>query len=494
MTVEGFSHTLGTAGQGEATAWGLVEIAPLAVRRRFPLAVWLTILALVAAQAAVTGTNEGFGVFFALLVGAYTVGGYTPRRTAVASLLLLVPVVAYTNWRSTGNLFDDTTFIVALVSGFWVAGRVVWSRNQLVLPARGAVRGPAPRPGRGSTGPGRRAARADRPRRPRRRRAQRLADGGAGRGGGGAAAGGRTLRGVPAGHPAGGALDPDRAARAALRAGRGLRRPPPRTRPIRPALRARGCATRTCWSASWPPRASPSTSPWRGSAVSCPAGVDLAAYRILQEALTNALRHAGAATVTARVVAGPDEVVVDVVDFGGGPRMNGHDLHGGRGPAGHARAGPALRRRGPRPVPRTRASGCTPGSRCRRSRRCRDDDPGGGRRRPGAGARRVRRGAPHAAGPRGRRRSGGRAGGGRRGTSAPPRRGAHGRPDAAGRRHRRHPRDLPGSALRDPGAGPDDVRPRRVRPRRAAGRGQRLPAQGRATPDAVRRRADGRGG
>ena len=47
--------------------------------------------------------------------------------------------------------------------------------------------------------------------------------------------------------------------------------------------------------------------------------------------MTNALRHAGAATVRARVVAGPDEVVVDVVDFGGGPRMNGHDLHGGRG-------------------------------------------------------------------------------------------------------------------------------------------------------------------
>ena len=103
------------------------------MRRRFPLAVWLTILALVTAQAAVTGTNEGGGVFFSLLVGAYTVGGYTPRRTAVASLLLLVPVVAYTNWRSTGNLFDDTTFIVALVSGFWAAGRVVWSRNQLVL-------------------------------------------------------------------------------------------------------------------------------------------------------------------------------------------------------------------------------------------------------------------------------------------------------------------------------------------------------------------------
>ena len=97
VTVDGFFHTLGTTGQGATTAWGLAAIAPLAVRRRFPLVAWLAILSLVTAQAAVTGTNEGFGVFFALLVGAYTVGGYTPRRTAVASLLLLVPVVAYTN-------------------------------------------------------------------------------------------------------------------------------------------------------------------------------------------------------------------------------------------------------------------------------------------------------------------------------------------------------------------------------------------------------------
>ena len=110
------------------------------MRRRFPLAVWLTILALVAAQAAATGTNEGFGVFFALLVGVYTVGAHTPRRTAVVSLLLLVPVVAFTSWRSTGKLLDDTVFIVTLVSGFWIAGRVVWSRNQLVEIGRASCR------------------------------------------------------------------------------------------------------------------------------------------------------------------------------------------------------------------------------------------------------------------------------------------------------------------------------------------------------------------
>jgi signal transduction histidine kinase len=71
-----------------------------------------------------------------------------------------------------------------------------------------------------------------------------------------------------------------------------------------------------------------------GDAEELPAGVDLAAYRILQEALTNALRHAGTATVRAHVLAAPDEVVVDVVDSGGGHRTDGHDPSGGRGLVG----------------------------------------------------------------------------------------------------------------------------------------------------------------
>jgi signal transduction histidine kinase len=47
-----------------------------------------------------------------------------------------------------------------------------------------------------------------------------------------------------------------------------------------------------------------------------PPAVDLSAYRLLQEALTNALRHAGPARVTARVAYGPDAVEISVVDDG----------------------------------------------------------------------------------------------------------------------------------------------------------------------------------
>ena len=330
VTVEGFSHLLGTDGQGAVVAWGLVEVAPLAVRRRFPLAVWLTILALVAAQAAVTGSNEGAGVFVGLLVGIYTVGAHTPRRTAVACLLLPVPVVGYASWRSTGNPFDDTAFIVTLMSGFWIAGRVVWSRNQLVL--RLAEQSEELRRGRAAEA---RALAAEH----RERIARDVHD---------VVAHSVSLMVVQA--EAGEAQLPADAAsaeclRAIQRVGRST------LTELRGLLSALGEDTGATPGDQPDPTRAPSPRlrdadllvdelaaagvnvdlVLEGDAGQLPAGVDLAAYRILQEALTNALRHADSATVRARVLVGPDEVVVDVVDFGGSPRMNGHDPQGGRG-------------------------------------------------------------------------------------------------------------------------------------------------------------------
>jgi signal transduction histidine kinase len=64
-----------------------------------------------------------------------------------------------------------------------------------------------------------------------------------------------------------------------------------------------------------------------------PPGLDLAAYRIVQEALTNTLKHAEAsqAKVTLRYSAG--ELAVEVLDDGRGPAANGTQ-GGGRGLAG----------------------------------------------------------------------------------------------------------------------------------------------------------------
>lgn len=50
-----------------------------------------------------------------------------------------------------------------------------------------------------------------------------------------------------------------------------------------------------------------------------PPGVDLAAYRIVQEALTNVLKHAGPAATTVSVRYGADAVRVEVVNAPGGP-------------------------------------------------------------------------------------------------------------------------------------------------------------------------------
>jgi len=62
-----------------------------------------------------------------------------------------------------------------------------------------------------------------------------------------------------------------------------------------------------------------------------PPAVDLSVYRVLQEALTNALRHAGPATVQVRVDYGPDAVRLDVVDDGAGSHGTNGAMGSGTG-------------------------------------------------------------------------------------------------------------------------------------------------------------------
>ncbi|GAA3391950.1 sensor histidine kinase [Cryptosporangium minutisporangium] len=66
-----------------------------------------------------------------------------------------------------------------------------------------------------------------------------------------------------------------------------------------------------------------------------PPGADLAAYRVVQEALTNVLRHAGPATATVRVDYGAEAVRVEVTDTGAG----GTELARRHGAEGHGIAG-----------------------------------------------------------------------------------------------------------------------------------------------------------
>jgi signal transduction histidine kinase len=62
-----------------------------------------------------------------------------------------------------------------------------------------------------------------------------------------------------------------------------------------------------------------------------PAVVDLAAYRLVQESLTNVLRHAGPASATVQVAYEPDTLAITVTDTGRG--------HGPAKPGGHGLLG-----------------------------------------------------------------------------------------------------------------------------------------------------------
>ena len=65
-----------------------------------------------------------------------------------------------------------------------------------------------------------------------------------------------------------------------------------------------------------------------------PSGVDLSAYRIVQEALTNAFRHAGPAHTVVRVCYGADALEVQVIDDGRGAAANPAPVGGGNGLVG----------------------------------------------------------------------------------------------------------------------------------------------------------------
>ena len=70
-----------------------------------------------------------------------------------------------------------------------------------------------------------------------------------------------------------------------------------------------------------------------GQPAQIPLGVDLTAYRILQEGLTNALKHAGPAHAQVTVRYGTDSLELEVVDDGpgtGNGHVGGHGLVGMR--------------------------------------------------------------------------------------------------------------------------------------------------------------------
>ena len=167
-----------------------------------------------------------------------------------------------------------------------------------------------------------------------------------------------------------------------------------------------------------------------GDVTPLPPGVDLTAYRIVQEALTNARRHAPGASVDVTLGFEEDALRLRVSDDGPGPPAadtSGHGLLGMQERAtmvgGRLKTGP-----GGAAASSSRPSSPSPGPR--------HDGPGGRGRRPGDRAGRFRGAARdpgrlHRGRHRGRRRRGGGAVPGRA-----PRRRPHGRAHARPRRDR----------------------------------------------------------
>lgn len=77
----------------------------------------------------------------------------------------------------------------------------------------------------------------------------------------------------------------------------------------------------------------PTTTSIVGTVRPLPAAIDLAAYRIIQESLTNVVRHAGRASAEVTVAYEPSRIVIDVSDDGRGPTPGDGEV------AGHGLAG-----------------------------------------------------------------------------------------------------------------------------------------------------------
>jgi signal transduction histidine kinase len=71
-----------------------------------------------------------------------------------------------------------------------------------------------------------------------------------------------------------------------------------------------------------------------GDVRTLPQMVDVSAYRIVQEALTNTLKHARASHASVHLRYWPDELEVEVVDDGRGPRNGKAHRNGGLGLVG----------------------------------------------------------------------------------------------------------------------------------------------------------------
>jgi len=300
--------------------------APLVLRRRAPLLMWLVIWAAVGLLCLLAANSlRGLAFTFVLLAAAYSLGAHASFRRAVAGLLLTAPVVfVISNAGDLGLVLGKgggggpgVTLALFQLVAFWLAGVLVHARRQTAsLAARSAE----------LQRQAEQAAAAERARIARELHdivAHHLSVIVL------QAAGARA-----AGKPAEASLEKiENSARQALSETRrllGVLRDPDEEAGLAPQP---GIGDLDALAASVRAAGLPVHLVIDGDPAALPAAVDVSVYRIVQESLTNVLKHAGPARAEVTIGCAADTVTVEVTD-------NGMAEPGRKAPAGgHGLAG-----------------------------------------------------------------------------------------------------------------------------------------------------------
>ena len=299
---------------------------PLALRRRAPLLMWLAIWAALALLCLLADNSvQGLAFTFVVFAAAYSLGAHAGFRRAVVGLVITAPVVAAISQRGLGVAFSlgDQGGIAAVtlaslqLLACWLAGVFVHARRRAVaLAARSAA----------WQREAEQAAAAER---------ARIA---------------RELHDIVAHHlsvvvlqaagarvsgkPAGPALEKiENSARQALEETSRLLdvlRDPGEETGLGPQP---GTGELDALAASVRAAGLPVNLVIEGDLAALPAVVDVSVYRIVQEALTNVLKHAGPARAEVAIGCEQDTVTIEVTDNGTGQHGNGYP-GGGHGLVG----------------------------------------------------------------------------------------------------------------------------------------------------------------
>jgi signal transduction histidine kinase len=138
-------NVIGTAFAGPAwlrVIWPLLIGAPLALRRRAPLLGWTIIWAGISLQAVITGDSpEGLELIFVLVAGSYAVAAHSTLRRALAGLGVTAAgatIYGLANHDimsgNTGDLWSAAFFATAILAA-WLAGVFVRGRREAVAQA-----------------------------------------------------------------------------------------------------------------------------------------------------------------------------------------------------------------------------------------------------------------------------------------------------------------------------------------------------------------------